>query len=146
MPDQLPKFSIHDDELGVGKYPLYYFDENHDSVMVYGETTLCAPCATDNEGVEMYRPHVNWCEDDLQCDLCCADIPAFHEKPPCPMCGEPPHTVESTYRIVRFFSARDTPARTIQSGVTYAEARAHCNHPKNCVQDEWFDGYRKESE
>ena len=51
-----------------------------------------------------------------------------------------------TYRIIRFFSAREEPARTIKRGLTYAEASAHCNDPKNSVHGEWFDGYRKETE
>ena len=79
MPDQLPKFSTYNPLIGGGKFPLFYFDENHDSVMVYGETTLCADCATDNEGSEDYRPHVNWSDHDLECDVCCAPIPAYHK-------------------------------------------------------------------
>jgi hypothetical protein len=63
----------------------------------------------------------------------------------------------TTYRIVRFF--RDSqPKALVRSGVTLAEAQAHCNDPETssvtCLKADnvartktygpWFDGYETE--
>ena len=42
------------------------------------------------------------------------------------------------YRIVRF--RRDKPSRTIRSGVTLADAQAHCSR-EDTRGTNWFDGY-----
>lgn len=77
----------------------------------------------------------------------------------------PPHpeivvTVEwpATYRVVRFYQRDDIPDKIIKSGLSLAEARAHCSDPETsgstAVSDDgraetalfgpWFDGYEEE--
>ena len=57
------------------------------------------------------------------------------------------------YKIVRFY--RDNrPARTIETGLTLEEAKAHCKDPETSsttasaikckrIKGEWFDGYER---
>jgi hypothetical protein len=49
-----------------------------------------------------------------------------------------------TYKIVRFYAA-DTVPKTIKTGLTLAEAQAHCNDPKTQEAGKWFDGYELEA-
>jgi hypothetical protein len=58
------------------------------------------------------------------------------------------------YRVIRFYQ-RDLPSRTIATGLTLAEAKAHCNDPETSSETAtsakanavtrrngpWFDGY-----
>ncbi len=44
------------------------------------------------------------------------------------------------YRIIRFHKD-DRPSRTIKSGLTLAEAQAHCRDPKTRKGGVYFDGY-----
>lgn len=62
-----------------------------------------------------------------------------------------------TYKIVRFF-AGSRPKRTIERGLTYEEAKEHCNNPetnsRTCTRSDrkritklygpWFDGMEQE--
>tara|TARA_B100000287_G_scaffold401370_1_gene421337 strand:+ start:39 stop:212 length:174 start_codon:yes stop_codon:yes gene_type:complete len=48
----------------------------------------------------------------------------------------------NTYKIERFFFGNNK-RRTILTGLTLEEARAHCNSPST-AGDGWFDGYTKE--
>lgn len=52
-----------------------------------------------------------------------------------------------TYRIVRFTEKEDHPDnhRVILTGLSLAEARAHCNREDTHGSD-WFDGYDEERE
>ena len=43
------------------------------------------------------------------------------------------------YRIIRRYINGDR--RTIKTGLTLAEARAHCTDPKTRVNGKYFDGY-----
>lgn len=46
------------------------------------------------------------------------------------------------YRIVRFYHpSKDRLPRTIKSGLTLAEAQAHCKRPDTHQAGEYFDGY-----
>jgi hypothetical protein len=48
----------------------------------------------------------------------------------------------ATYKIIRFYQD-DRPAEVIDTGLTLAEAREHCNDPST-HGDGWFDGYDEE--
>jgi hypothetical protein len=53
---------------------------------------------------------------------------------------------EPTYKIVRFFSG-NTPAKVKRTGLTLAQAKAHCADPASKSADNgqtWFDGFTKE--
>ena len=50
----------------------------------------------------------------------------------------------NTYKIVRFFFSKSAK-KTILTGLTLEQARAHCNSPAT-AGDGWFDGYEKEIE
>lgn len=65
----------------------------------------------------------------------------------------------TTYKITRaYFYFRDRPQRTIKTGLTRKEARAHCRDPetssRTCTKavnvrrtearGPWFDGYEEE--
>ena len=63
----------------------------------------------------------------------------------------------TTYKIVRYYQDRTKSPRLIKSGLTLAEARAHCANPETSTRTcqslasqehqrhgSWFDGYRKE--
>jgi hypothetical protein len=66
---------------------------------------------------------------------------------------------EATYRIVRFYQRRPGRHELIKSGLTLAQAQAHCNDPETSSttaqspeakartrkSGDWFDGYTKES-
>jgi hypothetical protein len=45
---------------------------------------------------------------------------------------------KGVYRIIRFY--RDKGPRTIKTGLTLAEAQAHCQRP-DTKGPGWFDGY-----
>ena len=46
------------------------------------------------------------------------------------------------FRIIRFYHSRlDRRARTIKTGLTEAEAQAHCNRPDTREEGAYFDGY-----
>jgi len=46
------------------------------------------------------------------------------------------------FRIVRFFSpSQNRRSRTIKSGLTEAEAQAHCARPDTRERGVYFDGY-----
>lgn len=51
--------------------------------------------------------------------------------------------MKKTYKIVRFFQALDTPSKVIRTGLTLAEAQAHCRL-ESTHGDGWFDGYEEE--
>lgn len=48
-----------------------------------------------------------------------------------------------TYRIVRFFQDRDKPKEVIDTGLTFQDAKDHCNDP-DTRGDGWFDGFEEE--
>lgn len=64
----------------------------------------------------------------------------------------------ATYKIVRFYEAKDRPERTIQRGLTLEEVQRHCDDPESSSATAtgkaarartrrvgpWFDGWRKE--
>ncbi len=46
------------------------------------------------------------------------------------------------YRIVRFYHPRlERRPRTIETGLTEAEAQAHCRRPNTRKEGVYFDGY-----
>lgn len=63
-----------------------------------------------------------------------------------------------TYKIVRHYFTVDTISRTIKTGLTLEEARAHCKDPETSSRTAtsaiakrrtasigaWFDGYKEE--
>jgi hypothetical protein len=49
--------------------------------------------------------------------------------------------LEDTYKIVRFHKDKDQ--EIIETGLTLAEAKEHCNDP-DTEGDDWFDGFTKE--
>lgn len=63
-----------------------------------------------------------------------------------------------TYRIVRFFRRAETHRMIIRSGLTFEEAKAHCNDPESSSRTakgiagmskpetagDWFDGIEEE--
>ena len=69
------------------------------------------------------------------------------------MCGQ--EEVCTHYRVVRFFFNRPGYSRTIKTGLTLEQAKAHCNDPetssKTCTSSvgkartrllgPWFDGF-----
>ncbi len=49
------------------------------------------------------------------------------------------------YKIVRFYSSSaNKPRRTIKTGVTLEEARAHCNNPRTRKEGVYFEGFVKQ--
>lgn len=52
----------------------------------------------------------------------------------------------TTYSIIRFYENRNHPDnhRVIRSGLTLAEAQAHCQD-ESTHGDGWFDGYTEEN-
>lgn len=48
-----------------------------------------------------------------------------------------------TYKIIRFYRAR-RPSEVIQTGLTLAEAQAHCRRD-DTQGPGWFDGYDEEA-
>lgn len=66
--------------------------------------------------------------------------------------------MHATYRIVRFFQGDDVGNVIVKTGVTLAEAQAHCNDPESSSitatsgdarnrterNGPWFDGYEME--
>jgi len=47
-----------------------------------------------------------------------------------------------TYKIIRIFHPDlQRPSKIIKSGLTLAQAQAHCNDPKTELADNWFDAY-----
>jgi hypothetical protein len=64
----------------------------------------------------------------------------------------------ATYRIVRFYAHRRSQRKKLPTGLTLAEAQAHCADPetssRTCasyqgrmrtkIQGPWFDGYEEE--
>ena len=52
--------------------------------------------------------------------------------------------MEKRYKIVRFYRDKPDGRRTIQKGLTLEEAQKHCQNPKSCKKDVWFDGYTEE--
>ena len=53
---------------------------------------------------------------------------------------------ETTYRIVRFYQDVNHPDhhKEIDSGLTKAEAKEHCQDPDSCEKGVWFDGFEEE--
>jgi len=47
------------------------------------------------------------------------------------------------YKIVRYYFKRPDYARTIKTGLTLEEAKAHCSNPASKGKG-WFDGYTKQ--
>lgn len=47
-----------------------------------------------------------------------------------------------TYNIVRFYADENTPEVIVQSGVSLAEAKAHCRSDESGEAGVWFDGFR----
>lgn len=45
------------------------------------------------------------------------------------------------YRVIRFYRSDNRRPRTIKSGLTLAEAQAHCENPATRKEEVWFDGY-----
>lgn len=84
----------------------------------------------------------------------------------CVHCGDPLEEgqiglcddCQPTYKIVRMYFKDSSMNRTIKTGLTLAEAQAHCKDPETtsskCTKREnvqrtercgpWFDGYEKE--
>ena len=54
------------------------------------------------------------------------------------------------YKIVRYYKpgvdGSNTPNRTIKTGLTLEQAKAHCNDPKTQKKGVYFDGYTKQTE
>jgi hypothetical protein len=50
----------------------------------------------------------------------------------------------TTYKIIRFHKSNRIPNKTIKTGLTLAEAQAHCRDPRTRTNF-WFDGYTKEN-
>jgi hypothetical protein len=48
-----------------------------------------------------------------------------------------------TYMILRFYQERGRSADVIETGLTFEEAKEHCNDPDTSGPG-WFDGYTKE--
>jgi hypothetical protein len=44
------------------------------------------------------------------------------------------------YKIIRFYSDPDEPSHVVKTGLTWEEARDHCNDPSTRGEG-WFDGY-----
>ena len=55
-------------------------------------------------------------------------------------------TEEKTYKIVRKYKDSGHPDhdKEINSGLTLAEAKAHCNDPDTCEEGVWFDCFYEE--
>lgn len=49
-----------------------------------------------------------------------------------------------TYKIVRFYQVSGRRPRVIKTGLTEAQAKAHCEDPKTSKPGKWFDGYQQE--
>tara|TARA_R110000822_G_scaffold67572_2_gene164471 strand:- start:300 stop:491 length:192 start_codon:yes stop_codon:yes gene_type:complete len=49
--------------------------------------------------------------------------------------------MQKTYKIIRF--SFNGPNRTLQKGLTLAQAQAHCKDEKT-AGDGWFDGYERD--
>lgn len=47
------------------------------------------------------------------------------------------------YKIVRYYSDDRKKNKVIKKGLTYTQARAHCNR-KDTRGNTWFDGFTKE--
>lgn len=56
--------------------------------------------------------------------------------------------MDETYKIVRYYAPgyEDHPDhhKIIRTGLTLAEAQAHCQDPSTREPGVWFDGYRAE--
>lgn len=69
-----------------------------------------------------------------------SDSPTFGRKPEGALDA-------GTYRIVRFYQrkgrGREGGRRTIDGGLTRAEAQAHCSKPETRGRG-WFDGFERE--
>ena len=48
-----------------------------------------------------------------------------------------------TYKVVRMYQERDKPSEIIKTGLTKAEAMAHCQRD-DTKGDGWFDGFSEE--
>ena len=49
----------------------------------------------------------------------------------------------TTYRIVRFYSDYSRPNKTLLTGLTLEQAKAHCQRV-DTAGDGWFDGFVRE--
>jgi len=50
----------------------------------------------------------------------------------------------TTYKIVRFYYAKDKDSEIKQHGLTLKQAQAYCRRPDTLKKGEWFDGYDKD--
>ena len=49
------------------------------------------------------------------------------------------------YKIIRYYSpSQDKKRRTIKTGLTLEQAKAHCNDPKTRKDGVYFDGFEKQ--
>jgi hypothetical protein len=65
----------------------------------------------------------------------------------------------STYKIIRFYADESVDEEIVATGLTLAQAQAHCRHPETSSstahgseaqtrtlrRGPWFDGYEEES-
>ncbi|KKM60100.1 hypothetical protein LCGC14_1545170 [marine sediment metagenome] len=53
--------------------------------------------------------------------------------------------MEDQYKIVRFYYPdQNRRRRTIKTGLTLEQAKAHCNDPKTRKEGVYFDGFEKQ--
>ena len=77
---------------------------------------------------------------DIDSDRCRITLTFVPDSEPCKV--KAMSTDIDTYKIVRFY-ADDTPREVIETGLTLAEAQAHCDR-EDTHGDGWFDGYTAE--
>ncbi len=54
--------------------------------------------------------------------------------------------MKDTYKIVRFYDpSQNKRRRTIKTGLTLEQAKAHCNDPKTRKTGVYFDGFAQEN-
>ncbi len=53
--------------------------------------------------------------------------------------------METKYKIVRYYALdQNKRKRTISTGLTLEQVKAHCNDPKTRKEGMYFDGYEKQ--
>ncbi len=55
-----------------------------------------------------------------------------------------PYDPIGPYKIIRSYAERNRPADTIKTGLTLAEARAHCQDPKTIKKGVWRDSFTRQ--